>query len=167
MSDIMYDDPRYRVSWESIAVHDDKNIRGFFGPYRFLSNFWPARVQRGRLVYSTSEHAYQAAKVRDEERDRFLHVTPAESKKLWKVIGAELTPSEWHDYKDEVMAEVVFSKFLLNYDLRQKLIETESRYLEETNWWADTYWGCDAYSRGQNKLGKILMRTRAYWRALV
>lgn len=164
MSDIMYDDPKYRVSVESIAVHNEQFVRGFFGQYRFLSNFWPARVQWGRLVYPSSEHAYQAAKVRDEERERFLHVTAAESKKLWRMIGAELSPSEWNDYRDEVMAEVVFSKFLLNHDLRQKLVETGDRYLEETNWWRDEYWGCNPQGHGENKLGVILMRTRAYWK---
>jgi predicted NAD-dependent protein-ADP-ribosyltransferase YbiA (DUF1768 family) len=63
------------------------------------------------------------------------------------------------------MAVCVFSKFLINKDLRQKLVETGDKYLEETNNWGDAYWG--VYEDvGNNKLGKILMATRSYWKIL-
>src|SRR5574337_78274 len=37
-------------------------VRGFFGPWRWLSTFWPADVAYQAVMYSTVEHAYQAAK---------------------------------------------------------------------------------------------------------
>ncbi len=33
-----------KYDWPKIAVHDDKNIKGFFGDYRFLSNFYDSHV---------------------------------------------------------------------------------------------------------------------------
>ena len=61
------------------------------------------------------------------------------------------------------MSAVVFDKFYRNIDLRNKLMETGNRYLEETNHWKDRYWGvCDG--KGENNLGKILMSVRKFWR---
>ena len=62
------------------------------------------------------------------------------------------------------MVAIVFDKFLRNKDLRQKLLDTSERYLEELNNWGDTFWGVDINKGGQNNLGKILMKTREFWK---
>lgn len=36
-------------------------ITGFFGEYRYMSNFWYAKVRLDSTIYPTVEHAYQAA----------------------------------------------------------------------------------------------------------
>ncbi len=161
---IMYNDPKYKMNWRDIAVHDDKNVRGFFDRYQFLSNFAEGLCEFEGTYYRTTELAYQAAKVAPKERYQFLPVTSAESKKLWKKIGTIYKPEEWDLIKESVMRRVVFSKFELSKDRRQLLLETGNRYLEETLWWRDTFWGWDVnLQEGKNKLGKILMATRAYW----
>ena len=38
-------------------------ITRFHGEYRFLSNFYPVKVEYDGVQYPTVEHAYQAAKV--------------------------------------------------------------------------------------------------------
>src|SRR5207247_1025063 len=35
-------------------------IDSFSGPYRFLSNFWPAEVEFEGIAYPSVEHAYQS-----------------------------------------------------------------------------------------------------------
>ena len=57
----------------------------------------------------------------------------------------------------------IFQKFLLHLPLREMLLETGDKYIEETNYWKDTYWGvCDGI--GENNLGKIIMATREYFK---
>lgn len=143
------------------AVHSDKEVRGFFGPYRFLSNFYPGKVWFEGLQYPYSENAYQAAKTLEISlREEFVKMTPNQSKRGGRMLEIR---SDWEDVKTEIMAAIVFDKFYRNHDLRKQLISTGDKYLEETNHWSDHYWGvCDAV--GENRLGKILMRLRNFWK---
>ncbi len=166
MSDIFWDDLEYKHPWRDVATHDEKNVKGFFGEYRFLSNFHvPAPVEFEGIFYPSSENAYQAAKCAPTKRYEFTSCTPKESKKLWKKVGTVYSPAEWDSIKNSIMARIVFSKFLINKDLRKQLLETGSRYLEETNWWKDIWWGADTNGVGENHLGRILMATREYFQS--
>jgi hypothetical protein len=148
--------------WRSYAVHDDKQIKGFFGDYRWLSNFHVCEVHYDFLGFVSSENAYQAAKVVEDQREPFQLCTPYESKNLWQEerFTKRYTADEWDKVKYSVMFYVVFDKFMRNNDLRKKLLETGKKHLEETNHWGDTYWGVDVRKGGQNKLGSILMYIR-------
>ena len=56
------------------------------------------------------------------------------------------------------MYDVVKAKFSIKH-LKEMLLATGNEELIEGNLWNDTYWGvCNG--KGQNKLGKILMRVR-------
>ena len=55
--------PYVKSQWRDIASHTDHEIRGFFGDYRFLSNFWPCVVFFEGNQYTEVENAYKAAKV--------------------------------------------------------------------------------------------------------
>ena len=60
-------------------------ISEFRGPYRFLSNFWPAVVSLDGVFYPTVEqHAYQAAKCSDIQYRKtiLLCVTLGDAKRL-------------------------------------------------------------------------------------
>lgn len=142
----------------SIIVHDEDNIKGFFKEYRFLSNFEPCIIRIGGLDYSSSENAYQAGKaINDEDRLKFTSCTPLAAKKLGKSIEIY---KYWDDIKLKIMEIILEKKFSsTNPDLKAKLVATRNKYLEETNYWNDTFWGvCNGV--GQNHLGKILMRIR-------
>lgn len=148
------------MSWKQKTkdtVHDEKNIKGFFGEYRWLSNFEPCLVEHDGLVFPSSEAAYQAAKCKNkEDRLLFLTLSAAESKKMGRKIKII---DHWDDVKDLIMKAILISKFTKNSHLREKLLDTGDKYLEETNWWNDRYWGvCNG--RGDNMLGKILMEVR-------
>ena len=133
------------------------SIKGFFGEYRFLSNFYLSEVEFEGMKYRSSEAAYQAAKTLDLSiRDKFRTLSP----KLSKELGKKMQLSEdWESVKDDTMYRIVYEKFASNKYLKDKLLETKDLYLEETNNWGDTYWGvCDGV--GSNKLGHTLMRVR-------
>ena len=148
------------MDWKSISTHNDKIIKGFFGDYRFLSNFHICDVWFEGLCYPSSEHAYMAAKAPPEEREPFSNrsLKSSEAKKLGQLVA--LLP-DWHLTKYNVMLRVVFEKFASNPELRNKLLMTGDRYLEETNNWGDRYWGVDfATGKGDNNLGNILVKVR-------
>lgn len=133
-------------------------IDGFFGRYRWLSNFWRCRVSYHGLTYDSSEKAYQAQKTKDHELR--LRIRNAPSAFVAKAIGNELElRPDWDDIKPAVMRGVVMAKFMQNTDLLHKLLETGDAELIEGNNWGDTFWGV-CRGEGENHLGKILMRVR-------
>lgn len=142
-------------------------IKGFFGDYRFLSNFWGCRIAYEGVVYPSTEHAYQAAKTLDEderadilfyldEKGKVHQTTAAQAKEAGKHVT--LRP-DWEDVKISIMTKLVRQKFEQDDELRAKLLATGDAYLEETNHWGDKFWGvCKGV--GRNELGKLLMRIR-------
>ena len=138
-------------------------IPEFQGEYRFLSNFWPAEVRFEGLIYPSSEHAYQAAKSLDPaERKRIAALpTPSAAKKAGAAL--KLRPN-WDTEKFNVMETVVRDKFTRHADLRVKLLATGDAELIEGNTWGDRTWGVFE-GKGENRLGKILMKIRAELRA--
>lgn len=132
-------------------------ISYFQGNYRFLSNFWPCRIEFEGLVYPSVEHTYQASKTQDDEaRARILVArTPGDAKRAGKRVKLR---SGWDSIKVAVMTDLVFRKFQ-DPGLAEKLKATGERPLVEGNTWGDVFWG--VYNgRGENHLGKILMRVR-------
>ena len=140
------------------VIHDESNIKGFFGEYRFLSNFELGEVVFEGIKYPSSENAYQAAKsLNTDVREKFVNIEPADSKKLGRKI---IVRNDWEKVKYNVMYEIVLDKFTRNKNLGDLLINTGDKYLEETNHWKDTIWGvCNGV--GKNWLGKILMDVRS------
>ena len=142
--------------------HNDEVIKGFFGEYRFLSNFHIADIDYEGIIYPTSEHAYQAAKTLDEEeRLKISKLSPQDAKREGRLIT--LRP-RWDKIKMSVMFEILDYKFSAYNDLNLALQQTEGKYLEETNHWGDVYWGVDCKSNeGLNMLGQVLMAIRESW----
>lgn len=141
------------------AHHDENNILGFFGNYRWLSNFEPCFVEYEGLVYPSSEAAYQAAKcVNPAERLWFVDISASAAKQLGKKV---MIRKDWEKVKLKVMEDVLISKFTKNSYLRDKLMATAHKHLEETNWWNDRFWGVYR-GEGENHLGKLLMKVRTF-----
>lgn len=154
------------IEWDetiipAYALHDDGKICGFFGPFRFLSNFYPLEsgVCLDELYFPTVEHAYQAAKYPPEIRTQFLNITAGKSKILGK-SAPNFNTKKWNKKKYVVMESLVRQKFNKNHKLKQMLLMTDGCHLEETNNWGDQYWGTDINRVGENNLGKILMIVR-------
>lgn len=133
-------------------------IKGFFGPWRFMSNFHYVNVEWQGLTYRTTEHAYQAAKFENVEYRKYIQglYHPREARTAGQAEGCN---PDWDNLKYDVMYDLNAQKY--SYPkLMEMLLDSENAYLEETNHWKDVYWGvCSGV--GQNNLGKILMDIRS------
>jgi ribA/ribD-fused uncharacterized protein len=148
-----------------------EEIRQFIGEYRFLSNFYISPVLWGNFIYPSSEHAYQSEKTLDagiRAEFRNFGTTPGMAKHYARTLKLR---EDWEQIKDQVMYEVVRSKFI-NLKLAAMLVNTGTRKLVEGNNWHDTYWGvCNGehidkgghpgIHIGENKLGQIIERVRS------
>ena len=147
------------VTWIDLVDEEEQAaITQFSGEYYFLSNFYPSTVELEGQIYSTVEHAYQAAKTKDKkeriEIQRAFY--PAEAKRLGR---AATIRSNWDDVKLDVMRYLLEQKFAFGRIECVKLCNTLNTELVEGNTWGDTYWGvCDG--EGANHLGKLLMEIR-------
>ena len=134
-------------------------INGFFGEYRFLSNFHPSPIIVDSKTYQTVEHFYQASKATDIEDHEYVRLceSPGIAKKLGKRI--QIRP-DWEDIKISVMTRGLYAKFDQNKHLIEKLLATGDEELVELNYWGDKFWGVSQGS-GLNTLGKLIMEIRA------
>lgn len=135
-------------------------IVSFSGDFRWLSNFWPAKiVDVFDIEYGSVENAYQASKFSNIIiREEMAHITPGAAKRLSRKLESEIQ-TDFHDNKIAIMRNFSWQKYK-NPELRQLLLDTDDRPLIEGNTWNDTFWGvCNGV--GKNNLGKILMTIRS------
>ena len=132
-------------------------IDSFTGENDFLSNFSPVVIQYEDFIYSSLEHAYQAAKTIIITERELIHEapTPGKAKRLGKTVTLR---SNWEKIKLEVMEKLLRQKFQIPL-LERKLTMTYPCELIEGNNWNDTYWGV-CKGTGKNHLGKLLMKIR-------
>ena len=132
-------------------------IDRFRGEYAFVSNFHRAPFRWCGKDYSTSEHAFQSAKTRDQrQQERIRNArSPAKAKRLGRRIDLR---ADWERVKDDVMHSILQARFDVP-ELRDALLATGDAELVEGNTWGDTYWG-RVDGRGRNQLGRTLMRIR-------
>lgn len=134
-----------------------EDITRFKDEYHFLSNFYLCWIEFDGAWYPSVEHAYVASKTLDHEiRKQVLSKTPGQAKRFGRTIALR---SDWETVKLNVMEQLVRFKFTYHEDLKQKLIDTQGRLLEEGNFHKDQFWGT-YYGKGHNHLGKILMTIR-------
>lgn len=145
-------------------VHNADFIKGFFGEYRWLSNFHGCVIYFDGIRFPSTENAYVYAKIQLHDEfyaviDTLKTCSASDAKKIGKTIPIR---EDWDRIKFDVMSSIVFDKFYRHDELRKQLLATGYKHLEETNHWGDTFWGvCDG--KGQNKLGKIHMALRDFW----
>lgn len=132
-------------------------INEFRGKYYFLSNFFSAPVTYDGITYQNNEAAFQSAKVLDKSvREKFSMLDPSSAKRKGRHVQLR---HDWEKVKFDIMYEICKAKFSQNTELKDKLLATRDEYLEEGNTWGDRIWGT-VNGKGQNNLGKILMRVR-------
>lgn len=135
-------------------------INSFKNEYEFLSNFYECFIMYNGITYRNVEAAYQAQKC-PERASEFSKLSGAEAKKLGRTVSIR---ADWEDIKLKIMKKLIYLKFELNPALKEKLLATKDKYIEEGNWWGDTYWGVCTNKKynhiGENHLGKIIMETR-------
>ena len=132
----------------------------FSGEKDFLSNFYPAQVNYNGITYPNHECAFQAQKVLDKEIQRqFAELkNPRSAKSKGRKVSLR---EDWEEVKFTIMEEIVKAKFTQNPELKQQLLETGNKQLQERrNRFPDKIWGMNIKGEGKNMLGKILMKVR-------
>lgn len=131
-------------------------ILGFSGKYSWLSNFALCSVRYENVLYPTVENAYVAAKTLNLDHRRLVQdCYPGQAKKYGKNFDLR---EDWERIKVLVMKQLLLQKFSQS-PYRELLISTDGQYIEETNWWHDTFWGvCEG--KGKNMLGTLIMDIR-------
>ncbi|WP_036746146.1 MULTISPECIES: NADAR family protein [Parachlamydia] len=143
--------------------YHQKIVSCFMGEFYFLSNFYPAKVEFEGITYPSVEHAYQSAKTLDISIRKQIAVlfTPLRAKNAGRGLTIR---NDWDQIKLEVMEQCVRYKFTHHAFLGNKLLSTGNALIEEGNDWEDYFWGiCDG--RGENHLGKILIKIRSELRS--
>jgi ribA/ribD-fused uncharacterized protein len=148
-------------------------IDKFEGRWRFLSNFYPCKIEHKGITYPSVEHFYVAMKVNDEQLINGVYYTPADFREVIskiqnpadvKKIGSKIKlRTGWDDKKLDLMNWAVRQKFK-DERLSELLLSTGDQELIEGNWWHDNFYGSCSCSKcgnkGDNNLGKILMTVR-------
>lgn len=135
-------------------------ILTFDGEHSFLSNFYFVEFSYEGYQWRSVEHAYQWSKDPTDENARFFYRLPTAG--AAKRAGRDgFRQADWDIVKRPIMLSLLRLKFQVP-ELKELLLATDKRWLEEGNTWGDTFWGvCPPGSgNGQNVLGKMLMLVR-------
>jgi ribA/ribD-fused uncharacterized protein len=143
----------------------ESSINFFKDNYEKFSNFYPVVIFYEGRNYPSVEHAYVAAKTKDEFFRKTISELPAKDAGKAKKLGRKVKlRANWDLMKYNLMKRFLMQKF--SYDeFRSLLLSTGNCYIEEGNYWHDNYWG-NCYCKkcedkeGKNKLGKLLMKVR-------
>ena len=137
-------------------------IDRFTGEYGFLSNFYMCCVELDGKTYTSTEHAFQAAKTLDpQKREEIRKATsPGRAKRLGRKVPLR---KDWESVKVEVMHGLLQQKFKKGGPLADLLLKTGTQDLVEGNTWGDRFWGKTKNGGkwvGKNHLGRLLMLVR-------
>lgn len=126
-----------------------------------FSNYFPAKFILDGKEWPTVEHYFQAAKFPNNEAYReTIRITkkPEAAKRLGKTKDVPADP-DWMKKREEVMYRAVLAKFQQHPKLREKLLGTGDLLIRDMSP-QDNFWGVGRSGKGQNKLGKTLMKAR-------
>jgi len=148
----------------------------FYGPLGNIipSNYYNKQVwyKQGRLQFDyqfdSAEHAYQSAKFDlDDNAGTDFNIGYARYKKAGKSTGdaakhaaKDLSGSirrDWMGVNRQIMEAILRAKFAPGTDERKALDQTVEYLVEHSN---DKYWGNGKDGKGENMLGRLLMRIR-------
>lgn len=151
---------QYRDPWIAEKVGD---FIGFYNREFFcLDNFSSFKVMMDGVLYSTSEHAYQAAKFSESAPEVAKLIIDSYSahdaqKLAHKYIDRQR--ADWDEIKVSVMERIIRLKTEQNPYVRKKLLETgDYPICEDSN--KDSFWGIGFNRDGRNELGKLWMKLR-------
>jgi predicted NAD-dependent protein-ADP-ribosyltransferase YbiA (DUF1768 family) len=117
------------------------------------------------IDFPSSEYAYMWHKSDDLDYKKSIlnAYSSGQAKKLGNNKRLEdlgILRKDWPDdlVRIKVMYEILKAKFS-DINLWVMLQATENRYIEETNWWSDVFWG-RCRGKGENHLGRLQMVIR-------
>ena len=141
-------------------------IRQFRDDHYFLSMFYPHPLIYNGITWPDGEHAFQYAKIAcatpvNEKALNAIRFAPTALAARRLGRSFPYVAASWEPQKLSVMTAINRAKFA-DPTLRNLLLATGTKLLEEGNRWHDTFWGiCPPSSGiGENHLGRILMSLR-------
>jgi len=144
-------------------------VDSFKDNYEMFSNFYPVFVQLEGITFPSVEHAFVAAKSTDLLFRKKVAKLPKDEAGKVKKMGRNKKQCKlrrnWDLMKISVMRKLLIQKFAIK-KFRRLLLSTGQMEIIEENYWHDNYWGdcCCAKCKsikGQNNLGKLLMKLRS------
>jgi ribA/ribD-fused uncharacterized protein len=154
-----------------MAVGSETEIRFYRAsekPYGAFSNLYRREIEFEGVLFSTSEHAYQAGKPRKVEVRQWLMQAPSPALLAMAAHGLyywDVTPG-WSKTKFDRMRGVLRAKFTQHQDLQDLLLSTRDARLVEyatVDNEVNRLWG-EVNGVGKNMLGVLLMELRArFW----
>lgn len=125
-----------------------------------FSNFSSFMVEYKGVLWTTSEHAYQAAKFTDMGISETIRAARSshDAFKLGRTHADSIRP-DWNEVKREVMEEIIRAKLAQHPVIMKKLLETGAKEIIEDSP-VDSFWGWGPDQNGENHLGRIWMKVR-------
>jgi ribA/ribD-fused uncharacterized protein len=134
----------------------------FYTPdFYVFNNFSAHAVEFGGMLYSTAEHAYQAAKCTDRHgKEKIRNArSPLLAKKLANETYRSARDPDWDGKKLAVVEEILRAKLAQHAEAQEALIKSGGEEIVEDSP-TDYFWGAGADGSGQNMLGKVWMKIR-------
>lgn len=133
--------------------------------YGVLSNFARTPLLLSNLVWSTSEHLFQAMKFTghdannpDYQKRILMAYSPTEAARLGRNRSVKIR-HDWDQVKIRVMLRILRLKANQHEEVVACLKSTGDAMLVEKSW-KDSYWGIGPDGDGLNMLGKLWMQVR-------
>lgn len=126
-----------------------------------FSNFSSHAVIYKNILYPTVEHAYHSSKFNDEKiRNEIINAkSPLEAYEIGKLNKSKMIVN-WDKIKVNVLYEIVREKVKQHAEVKKALLSTENEEIVEDNP-NNSFWGNGEDGKGENQMGKILMRIRS------
>lgn len=132
-------------------------------PYYGFTNFSSDPIEYNGKKYPTSEHLFQSLKFMERRPELAEHIRTCSTRP--RVVFDEahrFSPevrSDWLQVRIEMMDLVLWHKFSQNRHLKEELLSTgDAELVEDSD--KDSFWGIGVDRKGQNQLGKALVRLR-------
>jgi len=128
--------------------------------FRELSNFHEVPMEIDGQQWRSVEHYYQAQKFAGSPMEEAIRNAP--SPKTARDLGRTQSPffvDDWDSQRLVVMEKALRAKFTQNQILRRFLLSTGDEELIHRSH-HDTFWGVTSQSKGENVLGRLLMKVR-------
>jgi ribA/ribD-fused uncharacterized protein len=130
--------------------------------FNVFDNFTAYQVQYDGYLWSTSEHAFQAAGFKGVAEDLVEEIKQARSahdaQKVMQAHTDKLRPN-WEEEQRDVMKSILRCKIEQHPYVLKKLLQSGDREIIEDSW-RDDVWGWGEKKEGENRLGKIWMELR-------
>lgn len=153
------------MQFNNIKIMDDIIFNNTSDEFNFLSNFSIYPIFIDKQSWRSVEHFYQASKFEEPEVREMIRNVSSPFDLIEKGHKHGRILKNWDEIKGEVMEKALIGKFLQYPQLKNKLLNTglSNRIIYVS---VDRFWGEDKDGKGENNLGRLLMKVRTLLREI-